>query len=101
MNVPKGTIRNNCNFLILFKLDPVDVVNVHEQIVKGDMTLAEFRHRCSLVWTEKYKYLVIDKDNEDINWKYRDGLFTPFSEIDKMLYRRVAKLDESIIGYNN
>ena len=100
MNVPKGTIRNNCNFLILFRLDPVDVVNVHEQIVKGDMTLAEFRHLCSLVWTEKYKYLIIDKDNEDINWKYRDGSFTQFSEIVKMLYRRVAKLDDSIIGYN-
>src|SRR5271167_1994274 len=81
MLVPKGSIRNNCNFLILFRLDPTDVTNVHEQIVKGDMTLPEFRHLCSLVWSEKYKYLIIDKDNEDFNWKYRDGLFTPLSEV--------------------
>src|SRR5277367_6697977 len=80
MQVPKGTIRNNCNFLILFKLDPVDINNIHEQIVKGDMTLNEFRHLCNLVWNEKYKYLVIDKYNEDLDWKYRDGLFTPLSK---------------------
>src|SRR5271156_6668778 len=49
MHVPKGPIRNNCNFLILFKLDPTDVNNIHEQIVKGDMTLPEFRQLCNLV----------------------------------------------------
>ena len=86
MSVPKGAIRTNCNFLILFRLDPVDVTNVHEQIVKGDMTLNEFRHLCSLVWNEKCKHLVIDKDNEDFNWKYRDGSFKPLSEIDQRLY---------------
>jgi len=89
MHVPKGTIRNNCNFLILFKLDPTDVVNIHEQIVKGDMTLPEFRQLCNLVWNEKYKYLVIDKYNEDLNWKYRDGLFKPLKEIDKRLFDNI------------
>ena len=86
MSVPKVAVRNNCNFLILFRLDPVDVTNVHEQIVKGDMTLIEFRHLCSLVWNEKYKHLVIDKDNEDFKWKCRDGFFKPLSEINKRLY---------------
>ena len=89
MHVPKGTIRNNCNFLILFKLDPTDVNNIHEQIVKGDMTLLEFRQLCNLVWNEKYKYLVIDKYNEDLNWKYKDGLFKPLKEIDKRLFDNI------------
>src|SRR5271156_3297893 len=91
MHVPKGTIRNNCNFLILFKLDPTDVNNIHEQIVKGDMTLQEFRQLCNLVWNEKYKYLVIDKYNEDYNWKYTDGLFKPLSEFNKSLYDSISQ----------
>jgi hypothetical protein len=97
MNVPKGTIRNNCNFLILFKLEPTNIESIHTQIVKGDMTFNEFNHLCNLVWNErtesgyaKYKYLVIDKDNEDFNWKYRDGLDKPLSEIDKRLYESLT-----------
>src|SRR5438093_6938244 len=82
--IPKGTVRDNSNLLILFKLNDNDVAHIHRQIASGDMDLSTFRNLCKNVWTEKYKFLVIDKDQEqDINKKYTDGFTKQYKDIFK------------------
>ena len=58
--IPKGTVRDNSNLLILFKLNERDVANIYTQVVSSDMDLPTFRKLCNNVWTEKYKFLVIN-----------------------------------------
>ena len=82
--IPKGTVRDNSNLLILFKLNDNDVIHIHRQIASSDMNLSTFRRLCNNVWTEKYKFLVIDKDQEqDINKKYTDGFTKQYNDIIK------------------
>ena len=37
MKIPKSTVRENANLIILFKLSDADIRNVHEQLVLSDM----------------------------------------------------------------
>ena len=77
--IPKSTIRENSNLLILFKLNDIDIKKIHEQIVSSDMDIDTFKRFCKKVWDKKHKFMVIDRFNDDINWKYRDGFEKPFN----------------------
>ena len=80
--IPKGTVRDNSNLLILFKLNDRDVQEIHRQIVSSDMELETFRTLCKKVWSEKYKFLVINKEHDqNINLKYTDGFTKQFKDI--------------------
>jgi len=79
--LPKGSIRDNANLLILFVLDDINIQNIHRQIVSRDMDLDTFRKFCKKVWDKKHKYMVIDRFNDDVNWKYRDGFDTPLNKV--------------------
>ena len=80
--IPKGTVRDNSNLLILFKLNDRDVQEIHRQIVSSDMELETFRTLCKKIWSEKYKFLVINKEHDqDINLKYTDGFSKQFNDI--------------------
>ena len=82
--IPNGTVRDNYN-LILFKLNDIDVQHIHRQIASQDMDLETFKHLCKAVWTEKYKFLVINKEHDnDINLKYTDGFDKQFKDIIKV-----------------
>ena len=76
-DIPKGTVRGNSNLIILFKLDDSDIQQIHRQIVSRDMDLETFRTLCKKVWSEKYKFLVINKEyDQDINRKYTMDLIS-------------------------
>jgi hypothetical protein len=80
--IPKGTVRDNSNLLILFKLNDMDVTHIHRQIAATDMSLDTFRNVCKNVWTEKYKFLVINKDHDNnLNLKYTDGFTKQLNDI--------------------
>src|SRR5277367_2038590 len=79
--IPKGTVRDNSNLLILFKLNDIDVEHIHRQIASNDMDLSTFRKLCKKVWSEKYKFRVINKDEEDLDKKYTDGFTKSYSSI--------------------
>ena len=79
--LPKGSIRDNANLLILFELDDINIQNIHRQIVSKDMDLDTFRKFCKKVWVKKHKYMVIDRFNDDVNWKYRDGFDIPLNKV--------------------
>lgn len=72
--VCKHLIRDNCNFLILFKQDDINLKHVfNDMSVSCDMSFQEFRHFCFECWKEKYGFIVIDLDSDVKKGRYRKG----------------------------
>lgn len=72
--VSKHLIRDNCNFLILFRQDDMNLKHVfHDMSVACDMNFEKFRNFCLECWKEKYGFAVIDLDSDLHNGRYRMG----------------------------
>lgn len=74
--IPKQLIRDNCNLVILFRMDDLNLKHVYEDHVNTDMTFKEFRSMCSKCWDVPYGFLTIDKDSDIKDGRYRKGLDT-------------------------
>lgn len=72
--IPKQLIRDNANFLIIFRQDEMNLKHIYSDHVSTDMTFDKFKGICSNAWKDKYGFLVIDKDSESDNGRYRVGL---------------------------
>lgn len=70
-HLPRKTIRNNSNFIILFKLQTRDVENIYRDLVSCDMPIKEFKDLCKLAWSREYGYLIIDLTSDPDVGKYR------------------------------
>lgn len=65
--VGKHLIRDNCNMVILFRQDDLNLRHVYNDMgVACDMKFDEFRQFCLECWREKYGFVVIDMDS-DVN----------------------------------
>ena len=73
-HLPRKTIRNNSNFLILFKLPMKDVENIYQDLVSADMIIKEFKTLCQLAWSKPFGYLIIDLTKDRFLGKYRVGV---------------------------
>lgn len=72
--VSKHLIRDNCNFVILFRQDDTNLKHVYSDMgVACDMKFQDFRNLCLECWGEKYGFVVIDLDSEVNNGRYRKG----------------------------
>ena len=71
--IPKHLIRDNANFIILFKQDDLNLKHVHQDHVGADMTLDKFKIVCAMCWKAKYSFLVIDKESDINKGRYRRG----------------------------
>lgn len=71
--IPKQLIRDNANFIILFKQDDKNLKHVYSDHVSTDFTFEQFRELCSRAWTNKYGFLVISKDDDLNKGRYRIG----------------------------
>lgn len=71
--IPKQLIRDNCNLIILFKQDEVNLKHVYDEHVSPDMTFEQFKVICSKCWSEKYETIIIVKDFDLNNGRYRKG----------------------------
>ena len=58
--LPRQSIRNNSDILILFKQTLRDVQSMYYDIGAYDMKYDEFQEMCHEAWDEKYNYLCID-----------------------------------------
>ena len=58
--LPRQSIRNNSDRLILFKQTLRDVQSMYYDIGAYDMNYDEFKQMCHKTWDEKYNYLCID-----------------------------------------
>lgn len=80
MRCPKHLIRDNSNYLILFKQDDINLKHIYEEHVSTDMTFEYFKNFCNNCWGQgKYSFVVIDKDSNINNGRYRIGFDYFFS----------------------
>ena len=67
-------VRDNANFFVLFRQDERNLKLIYNDHVNTDMDFLKFRTICSTCWhTDKYGFLVIDKDSDINNGRYRRG----------------------------
>lgn len=71
--VPKQLIRDNANFIITFKQDDMNLHHIFTDHISPDVNFKQFQEMCATCWNEKYGFLVIDKDREIQQGRYRKG----------------------------
>ena len=69
--LPRQSIRNNSDRLILFKQTLRDVQSMYYDIGAYDMLYHEFKQMCHKAWSEKINYLCIDMSKNKNEGKYR------------------------------
>ena len=69
--LPRQSIRNNSDRLILFEQTLRDVQSMYYDIGAYDMNYDEFKQMCQKAWDEKYNYLCIDMTKNKNEGKYR------------------------------
>ena len=69
--LPRQSIRNNSDILILFKQTLRDVQSMYYDIGAYDMKYDEFKEMCHKAWDERYNYLCIDMTKNKNEGKYR------------------------------
>jgi hypothetical protein len=73
-HIPKHLIRDNANFIIVFKQDDLNTQHIYNDHVNTDMSLDKFREMCGRCWeTNKYSPLVVNKDCSLQEGRYRRG----------------------------
>ena len=68
--LPRKTIRENANFLVLFPQDDKNLNHIHKDHC-SDMSLGEFKNFCKKCWESKHNFVTIDLSSEKYNGKYR------------------------------
>lgn len=72
--VPKQLIRDNANFIVLFKQDDMNLKHIYEDHCSADVTYSEFKDFCIKCWQRgKFEFVVISKEDELDNGRYRFG----------------------------
>lgn len=74
--IPKQLIRDNANVLILFKQDDINLKHVYDEHVGSDMQWSKFKTLCSKIFIESYDFLVINKDCDINEGRYRKSFDT-------------------------
>ena len=69
--IPRQSIRNNCDRLILFKQTLRHVQSMYQDIGAFDKKYDELKEMCRVAWSEKYNYLCIDMTKNKNEGKYR------------------------------
>ena len=73
--LPRQSIRENCNFLILFKHDTKNINHIYADHC-SEISLEEFRNFCNQVWKIKHAFVTIDLTSSIENGKFRRNLST-------------------------
>ena len=68
--LPRQSIRNNSDRLILFKQTLRVVQSMYHDIGAFDMIYDEFKEMCRVAWSEKFNYLCIDMTKNKNDGKY-------------------------------
>lgn len=71
--IPKHLIRDNCNLIIIFKQDEMNLKKIFSDHVNPDISFKQFLDICRECWKDKYGFMVIDKDSDTSNGRFRRG----------------------------
>ena len=75
--LPRQTIRENANFIILFPQDSKNLTHIYADHCSGDMEIDEFKRLCHRVWdSAPHNFVTIDLTSTKSNGKYRQNLET-------------------------
>ena len=69
-DLPKRTIRNNSNKIILFNQTLKDIEHIYRDVAGYDMNYDEFKELCRKSWEEDYDYLCIDRSKKRDQGRY-------------------------------
>ena len=69
--LPRQSLRNNSDRLVLFKQTLRDVQSMYYDIGAYDMNYDEFKQMCHKAWDERFNYLFIDMTKNKNEGKYR------------------------------
>ena len=69
-DLPKRTIRNNSNKIVLFNQTLKDIEQIYRHVAGYDMNYDEFKELCRKSWEEDYNYLYIDRSKKRDRGKY-------------------------------
>ena len=69
-DLPKRTIRNKSNKIILFNQTLKDIEHIYRDVAGYDMNYDEFKELCRKSWDEDYNYLCIDRSKKRDQGKY-------------------------------
>jgi Poxvirus A32 protein len=72
-SVCKQLIRDNSNFIVMFRQDDRNLQHLFREHVSPDITFPIFQEMCNLCWREPYGFLVIDKTKTINSGRYRKG----------------------------
>lgn len=73
-HIPKHLIRENANFIILFRQDELSLKHVYNDYgLSADITFVMFKKICKMCWEDSYSFLVLDLDKTEREGKYRKG----------------------------
>ena len=78
--IPKHLVRDNENILMVFKQDELNIKHIYNDHVGVDMSFDKFYDICRECWKDKFGFLVIIKDNDLNDGRYRK-LFDHFIQI--------------------
>ena len=71
-SLPRNSVRENSNFIILFPQNNKSVLNIHQDHCT-DLPFEEFRNLCRKIWDTKYNFLTLDLTTTGVG-KYRENL---------------------------
>lgn len=69
--VDKKVIRNNLNFLCVFKQSNTYIRKLFDEVVFGDMEFDAFLAMCFKAWKVRFGFLAIDLTQTDVEKKYK------------------------------
>ena len=69
-DLPKRTIRNNSNKIILFNQTSKDIEHIYRDVAGYDLNYDEFKDLCRKSWENDYNYLCIDRSKKRDQGKY-------------------------------
>lgn len=79
--IPKQLIRDNCNLVILFKQDDMNLRHIFSDHITTDMSFEKFKELCAEAWQDNYGFLVIDKTRDPLKGRYRIGIDSFVTEL--------------------
>ena len=69
-DLPKRTIRNNSNKIILFNQTLKDIEHIYRDVAGYDMNYDEFKELCRKSWEQDYNYICIDRSKKRDQGRY-------------------------------
>ena len=81
--IPKHLVRDDVNFLVLFRQDDMNLKHIYSYHVNTNLSYNTFNNICSTCWRDSnFNFLVIDKDKEIQKGRFRKGFDTFISNIE-------------------